>query len=505
MTAELQAWSGGYVADVEYLEGVYPQQSPGAIVLACLLGGVACDLPGPEEPAHYLELGCGHGMNALLLAASNAAWQVTGIDYNPAHIAAARAMARAAGIDNVTFLEADLQTFAGTAAARAIPQADFASLHGVWTWVAPAVRQGIVRLLGDTLRPGGAVHVSYNALPAWAGVIGMQRLVFEGGGRLGVRSDRQAQSGLELARELSGIGAHALKDNSMVQSLLKSTQTMQTNYLSHEYMNAHWAPAFHADVAAALSDAKLDWAGAATPLENFPQLMLSEAAQAVFNRFDDPIMRELIKDTCLARPFRHDVYVRGARRLSPAERDRKLRALTLIPIVKPDELTTTIEVPAGKAELGAELQALGATLMEGPATVQDLLARASGKSNPAELAAIFTGTMQAQIALRPEAAQTPAADRLNLLLGRRVTSLAAQPGTFGLACAKLGAGFLVPRLVQFLAARLIAGERDADAPEWIRVLSSTAEPDQHEEVVRLVTVAMEGWLPTLRALGIVPA
>ncbi len=45
-------------------------------------------------------------------------------------------------------------------------------------------------------------------------------------------------------------------------------------YLAHEYMNAHWSPCFHADVAAALADAKLDWAGSANLLESFPDLMM---------------------------------------------------------------------------------------------------------------------------------------------------------------------------------------------------------------------------------------
>ncbi len=50
---------------------------------------------------------------------------------------------------------------------------------------------------------------------------------------------------------------------------------MSTEYLSHEYMSAHWAPAFHADVVAALAEAKLDWVSSVNPMENFPELMLT--------------------------------------------------------------------------------------------------------------------------------------------------------------------------------------------------------------------------------------
>ena len=103
-----QTWTSGYVADVTYIEGFYVQQSPARMALAGLFGNVAVDLPEPEDAASYLELGCGCGIGALLTAASNPGWQVTAIDYNPAHIAIGTGIARAARLDNIRFLEADL-------------------------------------------------------------------------------------------------------------------------------------------------------------------------------------------------------------------------------------------------------------------------------------------------------------------------------------------------------------------------------------------------------------
>ena len=84
-----QSWNSGYVADIAYVEGFYIQQSPARMALACLSGNVAVDLPEPDDHACYLELGCGVGIGALLTAAANPGWQVTAIDYNPAHIAIA--------------------------------------------------------------------------------------------------------------------------------------------------------------------------------------------------------------------------------------------------------------------------------------------------------------------------------------------------------------------------------------------------------------------------------
>src|ERR1044071_7286262 len=157
-----QSWTSGYVADIAYIEGFYVQQSPARMALACLFGNVAADMPEPDDPASYLELGCGCGIGALVTAAANPGWQVTAIDYNPAHIAAGAGLARAARLDNIRFIEADLAQLATSSQADLTPQADFVTMHGLWSWVSNEVRSGIVRLLAAKTRPGGVVHLSYN-------------------------------------------------------------------------------------------------------------------------------------------------------------------------------------------------------------------------------------------------------------------------------------------------------------------------------------------------------
>ena len=151
-------WGGGYVTDVSYLPGYYRHQSPLHLHLACLLGGVeGLDL-GPGTPLSYLELGCGHGFGALALAVCNPSWRVTGIDFNPAHIAAARALAAEAGITNARFIEADLATLAEDPRAYEIAEADVATLHGLWSWVPDPVRAGHRQPAADD----GAAHAAFH-------------------------------------------------------------------------------------------------------------------------------------------------------------------------------------------------------------------------------------------------------------------------------------------------------------------------------------------------------
>lgn len=495
-------WSDGYVADVAYIPGYYRQQAAPHMALACLLGGVDPMLPGATDRAHYLELGCGQGIGALLIAASNPAWQVTAIDYNPAHIAGAVALARDAGIGNIRFIEADLATFADTPDGRALRSADVVSLHGVWSWVSPAVRIGIVRLLAQSVAPGGQVHVSYNALPAWQGGIGFQRLVREAGRRSGTRSDRQVTAGLQVARDLFDAEAANLRDGRLVSQLTEFLEQSPIGYLAHEYMNAHWAPCFHADLQEALAGAKLDWAGSANLLEAFPDLTMTAAQRAVLDRFDDPLMRELVKDMCLPRQLRHDVFVRGARRLNDAARDRALSDVVLTLTVPASGFDYQMDVPAGRAELGPAFRPMVEGLERSPATAGHLLAGQQGRSNPAELVGVLVGTNQAIPLLRPEAPNDPVAMRLNLALSARVRSVVGGEVSGGLASVALGAALPATRLDLFVYGRLGAGESITDLDRWVEMLSVDVAEDKQGRLREALIRTAEMRVPIMRRAGV---
>jgi len=493
-----QSWRGGYVSDVPYLEGFYVQQAPARMALTCLLVGVAAEMPAPTDEACYIELGCGVGIGALMTAAANPGWKVVAIDYNPAHIAVGAGLARAARLDNIEFLEADVSQLPPSA----LPTADFVSLHGLWSWVAPAVRAGVVRLLAAKTRPGAIVHVSYNSLPGWQAAIGLQRMIYEAGMRAPGRSDKRVEAGIELGRELKGLGAHYLGEGNIIRQVLDKEE-VPTEYLTHEYMNVYWRPEFHADVASALSEAKLDWVGSANPLENFPDLMMTPEQRKVMDRYSDPIMQELIKDMCLQRGLRHDIYVRGARRVGIQQREAALSRLTLLPTVCPAELETTLEVPAGKAEMSEPLKKLMGAALQGPATIGELLAREPGHSSAAELASVMIGSNQCQPSMWPQSGQPEGAHRLNRVLSGRVTSVIDRRGT-ALACGKLGTGLSASTLHQFIVGRLLSGESEKDVDAWVAAVSGDIRPEKLDTVRKVIHTGLEQRVPLFRQLQIVP-
>jgi len=502
----VSGWGGGYVTDVAYMTGYYRQQSPALIALACMLGGVASPLPAPDDAVSYLELGCGQGLGALILAASNPRWTVTAIDFNPAHIAAARAWAAEARIDNVRFLEADLATLAEDGQAQGVPDADFVSMHGLWSWVPAQVQAGIVRLLRAKVKPGGAVHVSYNALPAWGPALGMQRLLRECGLRLATRSDRQAEEGLKLVRALRTAGALQLSRSTWLGSLIERMATLPAPYLAHEYMNSSWTPVFHADVAAALADAKLEWVGSGNLIENFPQLTLSDEQRAIAARFDDVLLGELVKDVCLDRSLRHDIFVRGARRMNPATRDAALMDVWLALNINPDEMPYEAEMPAGTAQLSpAFYRPIAQALSAGPRRVGDLLALPDvegRRDNPAELIGILAGLDLAEPALRPDAAPAAGAVRFNQVIATSLMRTENLGRPIGAASVRLGTGAPCSLFDLFVLGRLRAGESEDHVADWVGQLGGNLEEENRDKLRDVLLRCLRVRLPILEAQGV---
>jgi SAM-dependent methyltransferase len=495
-------WGGGYVTDITYSLGFYRQQSPVMMALASIIGGASAPIPTGDDKVHMLELGCGFGYGAMALAASNPNWSITAVDFNPAHIAGGREWAAEAGLTNITFVEADFVTWEDNPVLRDLPEMDFITMHGVWSWIPPAARTGIVRLLGKKTRPGGLVHVSYNALPGWQERIGAARVIREAGRRVAGRSDQQAREGLRLLKDMAAADAHFTTHGPSVKNLLERLEDAANRYLAHEFMNSNWEPCFVTDVCAALSEAKLDWVGAGNLTDNFPELMLTEPQREIFNRYSDPVMQELIKDMCLPRMFRHDVFVRGARRLNLAERAAALMDVHLSLVKLPDELPDSLPMPVGRAELSKEFyQPIVRALSTRPWRVADLLRLPNlvgRRDNPAELISILIGADMVEPTARPMTAPGAAAMRFNSVSSRRM--LAESPNRpVVAACLPTGTPVTTPLLALVLVDLIRAGITDLDA--LVRALKPGDE-QAADDTRNSVEACLNRFLPPLKNAGV---
>ncbi|HYF06269.1 MAG TPA: class I SAM-dependent methyltransferase [Acetobacteraceae bacterium] len=362
-------WSSGYFSEESYIVSHYSSQEPTALRTVFLLQQVAWS--APQEGLIYVDVGCGRGFTTCLLAAANPSWTVIGLDFLPAHVGEAQALAAEAGLTNVSFHEVDLSQITDADAAQLVPEADVITLHGVWSWVAPVVQDGILRVL-NRLKPGGAAMVSYNALPGWSDALGMQALVrrlVDAG--MGPASDR-ISAAMKVIADLRDAKAHALVGSRHTETQIKAAEERgSVAYVAHELLNEGWRPYFVHEVWERLARAKLDYVGSATLADNFLPFQVSAAQREIVDSLPPGPTRELAIDLCADREFRRDIFVRGRRPMVPsgAWRDMRLIRASDGPVDK-----VKFQFPAGEGEVpAATVGALMDALADGPRTIGELL------------------------------------------------------------------------------------------------------------------------------------
>jgi predicted O-methyltransferase YrrM len=366
-------WTDGYVSDIAYTTGFYRELSPGFLTFAAKLQG--CHAPDPAAPFTYCELGCGQGFGTNILAAAHPHAQFVGIDFNPAQVANARALAAASGLTNVGFRDESFRE-AADLPDHVLPPFDFIALHGIYAWISEANRRSIVDFIDRKLEPGGLVYVSYNCMPGWAAMAPFQRLLLEHAERNPDRSDRQVAAGFEFVANMREADFGYFAQNPGVPKRIDGMKDKDRSYLAHEYLNGTWQPLFFTDVAREMAAAKLDYVGSATLLENFEALALQSKARDLLRRVEDPIFRELLKDHAMNQQFRRDIFVKGARLMTGVEKQEALFDLRFAPLKARKDMAFTFKTPLGEATGQADIYApIADDVAAEPTSLRDLNAR----------------------------------------------------------------------------------------------------------------------------------
>jgi SAM-dependent methyltransferase len=373
-----------YVTDVPYTRHFAHQLAPATLRMVAAMNGVAA--PADEDFA-YCEIGSGVGDSLVLLAAANPRGRFVGIDVSAAHVATSRALAEEAGLTNVRFVERDFATLEE----GELEPFDFIGAHGFLSWVGPTMRAALIDFAKARLKPRGLLYVSYNALPGWAAIEPLRRLILERGDAAGGSTLDRAREGVRFARRLADAGAGYFASHPTARSMLGLIDEAGLAYAVHEYMNAHWEPMYFADVARAMDAAELHFVGQMPLHMNVADLAIPPGVKDVAKAAGDRVAFETLKDYAVNEMFRSDVYVRGdAAGVEAAMRDffQKTRFGTTVPLaqlrrsVKLAPYTLDFSGPLYDGVLGAitaggasavELAALPALASAGAKRVGDAL------------------------------------------------------------------------------------------------------------------------------------
>jgi len=233
----------------------------------------------------------------------------------------------------------------------------------------------------------------------------------------------------------------------------------------------------------------------------------------------DDAARELVKDLCVQRAFRRDVFVRGLRRVP---RDAAVDALW-VATARHRQGEVSLVAQAGVAKLPQPLiDAVRGALVEGPRTIGALRALPGcGNTTPSELIALLMGSDSAvPLWLQPGSGAdwdqaVAVARRLNVAAANRLAPYGVGGSQMGLATPALAGGLSATALELAVVNRIMGAQfggvgaalaGEPDAAEIVRRLIPLGPGpgvEIVEELERKVGVLLGERLPVWRMLGVV--
>lgn len=450
----MKDWTDGYVADIGYTYGYYPELNPLRAQWA-FLNARLVPPPLPPEGGAACELGFGQGVSAAFhAAASNVHWW--GTDFIPAQAAHAIKLAQASGAKASFYDEA----FAEFCVRDDLPQFDSIGLHGIWSWVSNENRAIIVDFVRRKLKVGGVLYVSYNTQPGWSAVMPLRHLLTshaatmgtEGQGILGRIGDS-----LDFASRLMDMNPAYLRTNPGMRERLDRLKALDKSYLAHEYFNRDWDPMHFAQMAEWLAPAKLSYACSAYLLDHVDGLNLPQDQLKLVNEIPPGTFRETVRDFCINQQFRRDYWVKGARRLSPIEQNDAIRAQRVVLVQGAAGVSLKINGASGEVQLRQDIYEPVLKLLSDhvPRTIgeiaQALAPQSISFAVAREAITVLLGTAALQLCQDDKLAlqAKPQTDRLNAYLCSQ-----ARAGGINNLASPLTGGVAVSRSIQiFLLAR----------------------------------------------------
>ena len=457
-------WTNGYVTEIDYTFGFYRELAPIHLAFATNLRGLHA--PDVNRPFTYFELGCGQGMSTTVFAASYPHAQFFANDFNPAHIQHARTMADAAGLTNLTFLE---RSFADLAR-EDLPDFDFITLHGIYSWIDADARAHIQAFIRQRLKPGGIVYISYNTHPGCTPMVPIRRLMTEYAKGLSGPITERVRAAFAFAARLKDLKPAYFEAAPAAIARVEKAQQGDPRYLAHEYFNAAWEIFHFADLAADMHAAKLGFVGSANIIEAFEPYVVGASRVAFLNEQSDPIVREMLKDLVVNQTFRKDIFVRGVSHLRPLQRTAALHQTRIALMVPADKVSFKHTVTGGELTMSEpSYRPIIEQLTTGAKTIGEIAAALRAETGPANaelLANITTLAAFNQVMPVPSVPAPAAAAALNAILFERCQ--AGEPIN-ALASPVWGAVHVMNQLDQVLL-RAAEGRGQAAPDEVLKLL-----------------------------------
>jgi SAM-dependent methyltransferase len=502
-----------YVLDVPYPRKFVPQIAPPLLRLVAAMNGLPAP---PEDDFDYCELGSACGDTLTLLAAANPRARFVGVDLNPTHTAVASSLARRGGLQNVEFVTRDFAELRS----HELPALDFLVAHGVLSWVGPDRREALRTLARDRLKPGGLLYVSYNAMPGWAAVEPLRRLMLHHtAGMRGSTLDR-AREAFAYVERLADAGAGYFANNPTARSMVGLMRAGGLPYVVHEYFNAHMQPEYFADVAREMEAHGLRFVGQVPLHLNVRELAAPPSVKKIADATPDRMAFEELAGFADNAMFRSDVYVKGKVQRAESETRLYFEGTPFGTMAPAAQVRREPKVSSYTLDFkGKAYDAIINAIAEAPATAMELAQRPEtaslGQSRIGDLLRNLVLGGQV-VPMRIEARRGPSGGGYRIRLpfnDGAIDDVLAGEGPLVLASPITGSGVHVS-LLEAIGLRLLTGVQADGRAAWIRDYVSKREMPlvtgdrkikDADELARVMSKEIERMTPTLpklAALGI---
>ena len=292
----------GYNVAVGYPDFFFSQMAPDWLDFCMRAQGFDSQRTGPSY--RYADLGCGTGFHVCLLAAANPQAEFVGIDFD-SDIVRGQQLAAAAGLTNVSFIQADFLDLAKNWPTE-LGAFDYIALQGILSWVSREVRGAVLQCVAQASKPGTVAAFGYNVPPGWLSYVPFQHVAHH----FSKSRDANAAIGgaINIFWRLNDAGAQFFARMPHFKTHLEALAAESPSYLAHEYLPDHWTPLWHSDVAQQLRSIGLAYVGSANAADALLPNSLPPGVAAIIREQTEDSLREDVQDIAIMRPFRRDIF-----------------------------------------------------------------------------------------------------------------------------------------------------------------------------------------------------
>lgn len=315
----------------------FPQTRPDRLAATAMLLGMK---PAPPDGCRVLELGCASGGNLIPLALAHPNSHFVGIDLSARQIDEGRRVARKLSLSNLDFRAMTILDLG-----QDIGVFDYVLVHGVYSWVPPAVQARILDICLRQMAPQGVAYISYNTYPGWHARAAIREMLWyhtrrEQDPAVRVRAAREFLAFLAQSTAGAAANGHPVVEadggyGMLVQQELELLRRVPDSYLLHEHLEEFNEPLYFHQFVERAAGHRLQYLAEAQINSMMPGRFGPEIERTLRRISPDLLHMEQYMDFLRNRMFRQTLLCHAEVRLADALQPQVMESLYIASFAKP--------------------------------------------------------------------------------------------------------------------------------------------------------------------------